>query len=91
MVKQKVVTSSTEGFSDVQDLTDPIQNFLSEVGGDGLFNASIPGSTAGITTIEFESGCVSDLQRALNEIAPEDRTYKYNEKWGDVNGFSHLR
>lgn len=83
---------STQGFSDVQDLTPKLEEFLQTVEkSEGLLNVMVPGSTAGITTIEFEPGCVSDLQRALEEIAPEDRSYKHNEKWGDGNGFSHLR
>jgi secondary thiamine-phosphate synthase enzyme len=90
-VEQTTVTIQTEGFSDVRDLSDRVDSFLSDVGGDGLFNACVPGSTAVVTTIEFESGCVEDLQQALEEIAPSDRTYKHNEKWGDGNGFSHLR
>jgi len=90
-MEQTTLTISTEGFSDVKDLTDDIDDFLSDVGGDGLLNACVPGSTGVITTIEYESGCVADLQQALEEIAPSDETYKHNEKWGDGNGFSHLR
>lgn len=65
--------------------------FYPVLGGSGLLNITVPGSTAGVTTIEYESGCVSDLQRALDEIAPQDRKYEHNEAWGDGNGFSHLR
>jgi len=80
----------TDGFADVHDLTPRIQDFL-EGRGSGLVCAFVPGSTAGVTTLEYESGCVHDLQRALEEIAPRDRTYEHNRKWGDGNGFSHLR
>lgn len=88
---QTVVTISTEGYADVRDLTDSIRSFLGPVKEPGLLNVFVPGSTAGVTTIEHESGCVADLRRALEEIAPRDRDYKHNEKWGDGNGFSHLR
>lgn len=90
-MNQKQVTIETEGFSDVIDLSNQIEEFLREVGGDGLFCVSVPGSTASVTTIEYESGCVHDLKQALEDIAPSDETYKHNEKWGDGNGFSHLR
>ena len=53
-----------------------------------LFN---PGSTAGITTIEYESGCLADLEKALEMMAPVDAQYSHNARWGDGNGFSHLR
>jgi secondary thiamine-phosphate synthase enzyme len=51
----------------------------------------VPGSTASVTTIEFESGAVSDLQRAVRELAPDDREYDHNKKWHDGNGFAHVR
>jgi secondary thiamine-phosphate synthase enzyme len=54
-------------------------------------NVSGLGSTLGITTIEFEPGAVSDLRRALDAIAPENDDYAHNARWGDHNGFSHLR
>ncbi len=89
---QEELTVSTEGYADVKNITDPINSFLKKIDGEaGLLTASIPGATAGITTIEFESGCVADLQAALEEIAPADAHYEHNKKWGDGNGFSHLR
>lgn len=89
--RQKQLTVSTNGFSEVHDLSDPINQFLQDVEGAGLLNVAVPGSTASVTTIEYESGCVQDLQEALETIAPQNDTYKHNEKWGDGNGFSHLR
>lgn len=90
-MKQKKVTVPTEGFSDVIDLTEEINEFLTDISGAGLLNIFVPGATAGVTTIEYESGCVHDLRETLEQIAPKDKTYKHNEKWGDGNGFSHLR
>lgn len=84
------LTLSTEGFADVHDLTPRVVDFVGGRGS-GLVNVFVPGSTAGVTTLEHEPGCVEDLQRALEEIAPRDRTYAHNEAWGDGNGFSHLR
>jgi len=57
----------------------------------GIVNVSGTGSTLGITTLEFEPGCVSDLARALEKIAPENTDYAHNARWGDENGYAHLR
>lgn len=57
----------------------------------GIVNVSGVGSTLGITTLEFEPGCVADLQRALEQIAPANSDYAHNARWGDDNGYSHLR
>jgi secondary thiamine-phosphate synthase enzyme len=51
----------------------------------------VPGSTGAVTTIEHEPGAVRDLVEALERIAPSDRTYHHDARWGDGNGFSHLR
>jgi secondary thiamine-phosphate synthase enzyme len=51
----------------------------------------VPGSTAVVTTLEFEPGAVQDLVEALEEIVPSDRPYHHDRRWGDANGFSHLR
>jgi len=58
---------------------------------DGAVTLFIPGSTAGLTTIEFESGVINDLKKAIERMAPEDIYYEHNERWGDVNGYSHVR
>ncbi|MFB6265383.1 MAG: secondary thiamine-phosphate synthase enzyme YjbQ [Bradymonadaceae bacterium] len=58
---------------------------------EGTVTVFSAGATAAVTTIEFESGCLSDLERALEQIAPSHEDYAHNEKWGDGNGFSHLR
>ena len=50
-----------------------------------------PGSTAGITTLEFEPGAVADLKRAFEDVAPADGEYQHNLRWGDGNGYSHVR
>lgn len=89
--RQTELTIATQGYSDVHDLTDSIQEFLSGIDGSGLLNVAVPGSTAGVTTIEYEEGCVKDLRDALESIAPRDDVYEHNQKWGDGNGFSHLR
>lgn len=57
----------------------------------GLFTAAVPGSTASISTIEYESGAVGDLRRAIEEIAPRERPYAHDARWGDGNGYAHVR
>jgi secondary thiamine-phosphate synthase enzyme len=57
----------------------------------GLLSVALVGSTGGITTIEYESGALADLQQALETLAPERGEYAHNARWGDGNGFSHLR
>ncbi len=91
-VKTETFTVQGKGFSDIIDITDEVARAVSGSGiKDGVCLAFVAGSTAGITTIEFESGAVSDLKRALEEIAPADRRYSHNERWHDGNGFSHVR
>ena len=83
---------TTTAGTDVLDLTEEVQAFISESGiGDGVLVIFTPGSTAGITTIEYESGAIADLKRALNRIAPESGEYEHDLRWGDGNGYSHVR
>jgi len=82
----------TRGHGDVQDLTPSITAWLGETGArEGLVTVFVPGSTAAVTTIEFEPGALADLQEALERLAPSDRNYHHDRRWGDGNGFSHLR
>jgi secondary thiamine-phosphate synthase enzyme len=82
----------TTADTDVVDLTADASDFVSRSGvTDGLLVLFIPGSTASVTTIEFESGAVADLKRAVEQLAPRDEHYEHNLRWGDGNGFSHVR
>jgi secondary thiamine-phosphate synthase enzyme len=82
----------TRGHGHVVDLTDEAAAWIGRIGAtEGLLNAFVPGSTGAITTIEFEPGCVGDLDDALERIAPSDQPYLHDQRWGDGNGFSHLR
>ena len=83
---------STRGRSDVVDITRQVERIVTESRlRQGIVNVSARGSTLGITTLEFEPGCVSDLQRALEKIAPANSDYAHNARWGDDNGYAHLR
>lgn len=91
-VFQKSFKVSTRGHCHVLDITPQVERIV----GDsklhtGMVNVSGRGSTLAITTIEYEPGAIADLQRALDAIAPQNDEYKHNERWGDHNGFAHLR
>ncbi len=82
----------TRGDGDTVDLTDDLSAAIGESGlGNGVATLFIGGSTAGITTIEFEPGAVSDLQQVFEAIAPQDRDWRHHLRWGDHNGHSHVR
>ena len=82
----------TTGRTDVIDLTPEVSTEISNSSvEDGVVTLFIPGSTAALTTIEFESGVINDLKKAIERITPEDIYYEHNERWGDGNGYSHVR
>jgi secondary thiamine-phosphate synthase enzyme len=75
-----------------RDMTDDAAAFVRESGiRTGMLSINLVGSTGGITTIEYESGALSDLERAVSAMAPDDVDYAHNARWGDGNGFSHVR
>lgn len=83
---------STEGFSDMKDLTPLIaEKLIANHLKDGLVNIFVPGSTAGVTTIEYEPGLVEDFSRFMEKVAPSNVPYNHDRRWGDGNGFSHVR
>jgi secondary thiamine-phosphate synthase enzyme len=89
---QKEISLSTKGRCDVIDITEAVAGVVAASGIlTGIVNVSGVGSTLGITTLEFEPGCVADLKRALERIAPSNPDYAHNARWGDENGYSHLR
>lgn len=91
-VYQKKFTLSTRGHCDVLDITQKVARIVGESKiAAGIVNVSGRGSTLAITTIEFESGCIADLRRALEKIAPENSDYAHNARWGDANGYAHVR
>jgi secondary thiamine-phosphate synthase enzyme len=91
-VFQEKFRISTRGHADVLDITPRVEQLVEKSGlHSGVVNVSGRGSTLGITTLEFESGCVADLRRALDQIAPANSNYAHNARWGDDNGYAHLR
>lgn len=82
----------TQGNAQMVDVTDEVAQVVRESGLDaGIVTVFCPGATGAVTTIEYESGAVSDFQRLFDEIAPPDRDYAHNARWGDGNGHSHIR
>jgi secondary thiamine-phosphate synthase enzyme len=91
-VETFAIRCSTRGDGDTVDLTPELVEGIEESGlTEGLATLFIGGSTAGITTIEFEPGAVSDLNGVFEEIAPFDRDWRHHLRWGDHNGHSHVR
>lgn len=91
-VVSKSISLGTKGHADIHDITDQIANAISNSGlNDGTATIFCPSSTSALTTIEYESGAVSDLKRLFDEIIPMNREYAHNERWHDGNGHSHVR
>lgn len=75
-----------------RDITPELSAFVTDTGvGTGVLVAQLAGSTGAITTIEYEPGALADLRRALEALAARDDHYEHNARWGDGNGFSHVR
>jgi secondary thiamine-phosphate synthase enzyme len=82
----------TRGEGDIVDITPQVKAAVSESGiKEGMVNVFVNGSTAAVTTIEYEPGVLSDLRRALSVLAPENITYAHDSRWGDGNGRSHVK
>jgi secondary thiamine-phosphate synthase enzyme len=92
MVATDTIALNTKGFTDVIDITERVTNIAGKSGiQNGLVTVFCTGSTGGITTIEFESGVINDLKKAIEKIAPSGISYEHDKRWGDGNGFSHVR
>jgi len=92
----KVISESmsltTKGYNDMIDVTETVVNMLTESGlQDGLATMFVPGSTGGFTTIEHESGLVEDFSAMMERLIPQEAHYHHDARWGDGNGFSHVR
>jgi secondary thiamine-phosphate synthase enzyme len=92
MVISQELHLRTQGNYEVQDITPQVEKAVRDSGlGAGIVTIFCPGSTGGLTTIEYENGVVADLGQVLDEIAPPDRDYRHHLRWGDDNGHSHVR
>ncbi len=91
-----VITSEihlhTQGHCDIQNITPQITEAVKSSGLEaGIATIFCPGSTGSLSTIEFESGALADLEQVLDEISPPDRDYRHHLRWRDDNGHSHVR
>jgi len=92
MVETKKLQLDTAGNGDIKDITSAVSDLLSDSRiSNGAITIFCPSATSALTTIEFEDGCVQDLQRLFDEIVPQEKHYAHNARWGDGNGHSHVR
>ncbi|MHA2068352.1 MAG: secondary thiamine-phosphate synthase enzyme YjbQ [Candidatus Thorarchaeota archaeon] len=88
----KSITLSTNGNCDIIDVTGKVGEIVRESNLEaGICTVFCPGSTASITTIEYEGGLLKDFPEALDRLVPENITYEHHLRWGDGNGHSHVR
>ena len=88
----KKINLSTKGDTDIINITDNVEEILSKSGlKNGSINVFVPGSTGGITTVEYEPGLVHDLKIFFEKIAPKQGSYQHNLRWQDGNGYAHVR
>ena len=92
MVKTISLSLSTKGTCDLREITRQVSEAINDSGmTDGIVTVFVPGATGGVTTIEFEQGAVRDFQDFMERSIPSEGVYRHNERWGDGNGFSHVR
>jgi secondary thiamine-phosphate synthase enzyme len=90
--KMERIQINTLGGVQIIDITNEVQELLATSNlKEGLATVFIPGSTATVTTIEYEPGLIADLKKALDRIAPRDEHYEHDQRWHDGNGHSHVR
>ena len=91
-IRTEAISLSTRGNADIQDITGQIEQHVAQSGfKNGIVTIFCPSATSALTTIEYESGALSDLRRLFEEIIPQQRDYAHNERWQDGNGHSHVR
>ena len=92
MTFSSIIEFRTKGDGDIVDLTRQVQGVVEKSGvRDGIVSVCAIGSTAGVTTIEFEPGLKRDLPDLMQKLVPAGPTYAHDSTWGDGNGYAHLR
>lgn len=92
MVVNERVEFRTQGNGQILDITEQVSRRVQGSGlKDGIVTLFTPSSTSALTTIEYESGAVHDLQQLFDRMAPPDMDYRHNLRWGDGNGHAHVR
>lgn len=91
-MKRFTLETATEGNTEVANLTPQLADHVRAFQGDGVVHLFVMGSTAALTTIEFEPGLVKhDLKATLQKLVPDDARYEHEATWNDDNGHSHIR
>ncbi|HEX7539961.1 MAG TPA: secondary thiamine-phosphate synthase enzyme YjbQ [Syntrophales bacterium] len=91
-IRNYVLAFPTTGKTDLIDITREVSLRIGESGiSEGSVLIFVPGSTAALTTIEYESGVIEDLKEAIAGLVPENQHYRHDARWGDGNGYSHVR
>ena len=91
-IQTKKLVEKTEGFCDIINITAKVEEQVGkEKVARGVATLFVSGSTAALTTIEYEPGLVQDLKEVLEKLIPSNKKYHHDDRWGDDNGFSHLR
>jgi secondary thiamine-phosphate synthase enzyme len=92
MITNNTISLQTQGNCDIIDITPQVSDVLAKTGIEsGVVTLFVTGSTAGITTIEYEPGLISDLKEMWQRLVPENIPYGHDRAWGDGNGHSHVR
>jgi secondary thiamine-phosphate synthase enzyme len=92
MITTDTISLNTKGHCDTIDITPQVEQQLAKSKlVSGIVTVFVTGSTAGITTIEYEPGLISDLKDMWQRLVPDDIPYAHDRAWGDGNGYSHLR
>jgi secondary thiamine-phosphate synthase enzyme len=92
MTFNDTIRLESKGFSEILDITREVNRIIAESGvGSGIVTISAIGSTASVTTIEFEPALVEDFREKLQQLFPSTERSRHSETWGDDNGFSHMR
>jgi secondary thiamine-phosphate synthase enzyme len=91
IINERLIHDTT-GSGDLIDITDGLRDILEKSTlMDGALTVFVPGSTAGITTLEYEPGMIKDIKAFHEKLAPSGVHYHHDDTWGDANGFSHVR
>ena len=92
MIETHKIKISTKGRTDIVDITGEVADILrkSKIA-NGIACVFVGGSTAAVSTLEYEPNLIKDIKRALEKLAPERKKYEHHETWGDDNGSAHVR
>ncbi len=92
MVVSATIAVQSKGFTDILDITDKVElEVAASKVRNGVVTVFVKGSTAAVSTMEYEPGLIADLQRTLEKLIPSNVPYNHDMRWGDGNGFSHIR